>query len=122
MFCPECETEYRPGIQRCADCGASLGPELPRLPRKEYPEPVLLLSSRDREMMSVLRAVLRNSGIECWLVGDMPYRLASSVVQVYVREEHLARAREVVTSLAEPTELSPAPAPQGSGNEATPEE
>lgn len=24
MFCPKCESEYRPGFSRCADCGVDL--------------------------------------------------------------------------------------------------
>lgn len=28
MFCPQCETEYREGFTRCADCDVALVPEL----------------------------------------------------------------------------------------------
>lgn len=28
MFCPQCETEYREGFTRCADCDEALVPEL----------------------------------------------------------------------------------------------
>jgi hypothetical protein len=35
MFCPECKTEYRPGFNRCSDCGVSLVEQLPKTPDRE---------------------------------------------------------------------------------------
>ena len=39
MFCPKCKTEYRPGIEVCADCGSLLVEELPDdMLNEEQPE------------------------------------------------------------------------------------
>ena len=39
MFCPKCKTEYRPGIEVCADCGSFLVEELPDdMLNEEQPE------------------------------------------------------------------------------------
>lgn len=31
-YCPECGAEYRPGVERCTDCGATLTPTPPAPP------------------------------------------------------------------------------------------
>lgn len=38
MYCPNCKTEYEPEITVCADCGATLVPELPEESPKEESE------------------------------------------------------------------------------------
>lgn len=48
-FCPECNTEYRPGFDTCADCGAELVEQDP-LPR---PKPLPPLSLK-RELLNLL--------------------------------------------------------------------
>ena len=42
MFCTECESEYRDGIARCADCDVALVPELGEEP--EHFDNLLLLA------------------------------------------------------------------------------
>lgn len=60
-WCPECRTEYDPGIERCADCGALLTPELP--PEDFGKDPVIVLRASTAHEAQVSVATLKAEGI-----------------------------------------------------------
>jgi hypothetical protein len=114
MFCPKCETEYRPEIERCADCGTSLVPELVS---RDHPEPALLFSSLSRYHVWHVRSLLEGCGIDCWVGGSTRPTYTGEPCLVYVRANDLVKAQEILASLPEPSEVTPATAPAGRGDE-----
>ena len=46
MFCPHCRTEYRPGFERCSDCGHDLVDILPPETTAALPDATLVTVSR----------------------------------------------------------------------------
>ncbi len=77
-ICPDCETEYLPHIEKCADCGAVLlwpeelekaREEKKRLMEKAVEDEVAVREG-DLNWMSELYAVLIDSGIPCTVRTD----------------------------------------------------
>ncbi len=78
MFCPKCQSEYRPGFDACADCGVLLVEDLPvdDLPVEDPPvedppvvqhearETVVVFSTGSAPLLSLAESLLRSGGIE----------------------------------------------------------
>ncbi len=60
MICPECETEYRPGVLTCADCGVDLVEELQTRPSARL---VNLVVTHDGTLVSALTDTLEKAGV-----------------------------------------------------------
>jgi hypothetical protein len=64
-WCPDCRTEYDPGIEFCSDCGAALVATLP--PQDEGEEPVVVLDADSAIEAQVAKATLEAEGIPAFV-------------------------------------------------------
>jgi hypothetical protein len=96
-FCPECRTEYRPGFDRCADCGAVLVERL-EPERHEAPAGALLLATRDPDLLPAVTSALGAAGIPYWTTGDEAASLYAGGLEarVWVPAERLEEARTLL--------------------------
>lgn len=116
MICPQCHTEYREGVTRCADCGAELVHELPALPPAPGTDPeaaVRLWQGHDPVMFTALCEALENAGLEHiprHLTRHQLLFLHQFPYEILVRREDLAAAREAVAAFlaSEPGTTPPA--------------
>jgi hypothetical protein len=71
MFCPQCQTEYRPGFTECPDCSVSLVDEL-----QPEPEPtpegefVKVYETADATLIPVVQSLLGGAGIQVLTKGE----------------------------------------------------
>jgi hypothetical protein len=72
MFCPECGTEYAPGVTRCEECGVDLVAEPPpaAVDTAEWKDLVTVLVTDDPALVPVARSMLEAEGIPCFARGD----------------------------------------------------
>ncbi len=77
-FCPTCRSEYRPGIETCADCGTPLVEELPDLPkhRSGHEADVVVCRAPSLPMAEMWAELLGKEGIQCRLA---PTNLGGSI-------------------------------------------
>ena len=79
MYCPKCMTEYREGLQVCADCHMVLSPGPP--PSRDPVNPATLitvLEIKDSLALTLAEAALEDAGIEYAVRGDDPRQNAAS--------------------------------------------
>jgi hypothetical protein len=62
-WCPHCKTEYIPGVDRCADCGALLVDTLPPEPAENSTEPVWLTAVTTNDEIALLTGLLDSADI-----------------------------------------------------------
>lgn len=126
-YCPECLTEYFEGSKVCIDCGAPLRPGAPppRPPSAEEPDvhfvPVRLFRGLHAQLQSELaRNVLEAEGIPSTLTGALAAEMipGADVVQVLVREDHRARASQVLADFFDAS-APPADTPAGEDAESS---
>jgi hypothetical protein len=68
-FCPNCRDEYRPGILKCADCGAPLVDELPdRYVPSNLTDDVPIARADSIEIAQMWAELLTAEGIACRLL------------------------------------------------------
>lgn len=112
MICPSCGSEYREGFARCADCDVDL---LPR-PEDEPPPPdvqlVKIFESGNAAVIPLIESLLADAGIEFMTKGEplqdlfgwgrfgTNFNLVIGPVQFFVREDDVAEASEIVSTLA----------------------
>lgn len=105
-ICPDCEAEYFPHIEKCADCGAVLlsfeehrkaQEERKRAEDKAVGNAVKVIEGT-LEWMSELRTVLLDAGVPCMLHSDTGCRkgCCGNTLQLRVSPEDLERARETI--------------------------
>ncbi|MCL5024500.1 MAG: hypothetical protein M1497_14265 [Nitrospirae bacterium] len=103
-ICPDCETEYLPHIEKCADCGAVLllpeehkkaQEEKKRLMEKAVENEVVVREG-DLKWLSELYAVLIDAGIPCTVRSDAGCKkgCCSDKCRLVVSQEDLERAQE----------------------------
>jgi len=107
MFCPVCESEYKPGITRCPDDGTALVPQLtPETAAHDSSEARFvtlhtLSSPAEAEMVS---DILRQNGVRAVVQAGANdafspvFSAVSPGVAVLVDERDLDRARELYAS------------------------
>ncbi|HEX7191257.1 MAG TPA: hypothetical protein VF381_06765 [Thermoanaerobaculia bacterium] len=108
MFCPQCETEYREGITRCADCDVALVNELAPSAYDEALTP--LADSIDPFTLSELTDRLEKAGVPyiveagtaLGLLDHPEQRLTAPAdwqARVWVASEFSERAQRVYTEI-----------------------
>jgi len=112
MFCPECGTEYQPGVTTCPECGAALVETRPSEARDEaeWQDLVPVLRTGDASLMMVAKSLLEaeripfhmdGEGIQEQLgAGDAPgQELATGPGRLSVRPEDAEAARDLLAHL-----------------------
>jgi hypothetical protein len=106
MFCPDCETEYREGIERCSDCGELLVESLEPEPGEVQLVP--LTEEREPGLIDMLVERLEKAGVPYVIQAGTALSLLDRVVEgefepelwsarIYVAAgEHEARARRIM--------------------------
>lgn len=109
VWCPKCGAEYRPGFTTCADCRVALVDDrpVPTPPPDAAPHP-------DRRFVELVRVPalearmtvnrLRASGAQTADMGAEPVYGSISFaegVRIYVAEDELALARQILSELGE---------------------
>jgi len=105
-ICPDCEIEYLPHIEKCADCGAVLlsheehrqaQEEKKRLMAKAV-ENAAVVREGDLKWLGKLYNVLIDAGIPCTVISDAGCNKGScgNKCRLMVSAEDLERARERV--------------------------
>ena len=64
-WCPDCRTEYDPGIAVCADCGADIVNELP--PIRIGPPPKVVYIASTASEAKIVEATLESAGIPAFV-------------------------------------------------------
>lgn len=119
MVCPVCRCEYRPGFVRCADCGVDLVDDLGKV-RNPEAGTAILCATRDPMQVALIRSLLDAAGIRYGVLGEASPVPETELIIVVPGADLLA-ARECLLALKDPTEVSPADPPGGSGQELIPE-
>jgi len=114
-FCPNCEAEYREGINVCPDCSIELVAELTpqnKIHDTSDGEPVPLQSFKTSAEAEMVRQMLEQNGIRSFVEGRdfavIPSSFSQEVV-VMVDERDLDRAVEIYQAYFD----SESPAPTG---------
>jgi hypothetical protein len=109
MFCPDCETEYREGIERCSDCGALLVESLESVPGETQLVP--LLEERRTALVDELIDRLEKAGVPYVIEAGTALSLLDCVIEgefapeawsarIYVAAgNHEARARRILQQI-----------------------
>jgi hypothetical protein len=109
-YCPECRTEFRPGVTQCSDCGRSLLAGAAPSEKEETlsaaeTEPVLLCRVADPAEAEMIRSSLADAGIACVVEEQGPIAGLLSTVSgdasedyatILVSKNRLAEARRVL--------------------------
>ena len=75
-WCRQCRTEYDEGIERCADCGANLVPDL-STPLAD--PPVVVFYAKSVSEAEIAQATLRAEGIDSYVQHSEPYKLSQPI-------------------------------------------
>lgn len=100
-WCPDCHTEYDPGITRCADCGADLVQNDPA--SLAGPAPVLVYEAGTASEAQVVEATLESEGIPAFVQptsmafpGESIVHDSSPDLDVYVPADLAHEAEDVL--------------------------
>jgi hypothetical protein len=110
MFCPNCKTEYRPGVRGCSDCHVPLVDTLPVSRGASAPAdnsvdsdlPILLWDGMDPRALASIRAALDAKGI---VYSDRPQddpllrTISRDPLEIWIQKQDEPAAREIVTDL-----------------------
>jgi hypothetical protein len=112
-YCPQCQTEYVEGTDRCADCNVTLVDALP-VPDTDAPTPgtqfVALRSYPSLIHAEMVAAALADAGIERMVRSNEMFgagtglgSLAPTRVEIWVPADKLDAARDIADSTLDPT-------------------
>jgi len=77
MFCPNCRSEYRAGVTRCADCDVDLVDELPPEPEPEWVEFEEVLSTYNLADIALIKSLLEEAGMKYYFENENFVHLSS---------------------------------------------
>lgn len=106
-YCPECRTEFRPGVATCSDCQVDLVDSLPDGPPVGDSIEEVVVGSYSTAMEAEMWAeLLRNDGVPSraapYLTDLVAYGLTGGQPhELHVRSEDVERARELLGDAAE---------------------
>jgi hypothetical protein len=113
MFCPQCMSEYREGVTKCADCGVPLVRQLPVAeetpPGPNLDEMTLVLRTYDEGELLMVKSLLEAAGIPVHVPGAALTELtddnvfggpsfAAGPAQLFVPADRAEEAKEVLKS------------------------
>ncbi|NQT96583.1 MAG: DUF2007 domain-containing protein [Candidatus Marinimicrobia bacterium] len=107
MYCPLCQAEYKPEIKHCADCNVTLVETLPpELPLEEI-KWVLVGTLQGKTYAEMITEILDQEHIAHFIKSDVltaTFNISGlgstgGRVKLYVPENKLAIAREILTGL-----------------------
>jgi hypothetical protein len=100
-WCPDCRTEYDPGVAACSDCGADLVDELPQIRIGSPPEVVYAASTAAEAQ--IVEATLEFAGIPAFVQptsvawpGENITDFDSPDLEVLVPADRLVEAQAVL--------------------------
>jgi len=105
-ICPDCEVEYMPHIDKCADCGAVLllheehrrAKEERKLLTEKFVENAVVVREGDLKWLGELYNVLIDAGIACTVISDdgCNKSCCGNNYQLLVSGEDFERARQCI--------------------------
>ncbi len=105
-YCPKCSFEYKEGVGKCPDCGASLVDELEEEEPTQAMEYVPLRTLPSRLYAQMVQEALQKEGIPSLIKSDdiaitFPSHGTTSAVPVaiWVPKEHLKRCEEIADQM-----------------------
>jgi hypothetical protein len=107
MFCPQCDSEYKPGFTRCSDCDIPLVDRLPR--QRDNSAPLVRLRSypNDGELF-LAKSVLESAGIDAMTSPSEQYPpltrsfgVGLPATDLYVRAEDAVLANEILARVSQ---------------------
>lgn len=114
MYCPDCGSEFRDGVERCADCGVPLVADRPDVAGETHGEAerlVVIDRFHDLAAAHLAREALAAAGIDAWLRDEQTLGVtwlmgpAIGGSRLAVRASDADAAREVLQP--GPVELPP---------------
>ena len=105
-FCPNCGSEYEPGIERCPDCNTLLVESLPDEYADVDPDATLVevhVAAGDNEAF-IIKGLLESENIWCSLESDVPHSVfpldvdGLGAVRIMVSEDDAERATQVIAA------------------------
>ena len=100
MFCPKCRTEYRQGIERCADCGVDLMASLPPEPATGYVAYEEILATFNAGDIAIIKSILDAEKITYYFRGEhLVLRPMADAARLMVKKEEAEAARELLQDL-----------------------
>ena len=118
MICPECKSEYNPGITVCADCGIPLVAGLPETEKEKdddnhptgfaYEDLVTVLQTGDQGLFLMAESLLEEAGIHYCVSGEITRHYMGfnpgAPPCLKVRESDAERAKELLTDFLQAVE------------------
>jgi len=102
VFCSQCGAEYREEVSQCCECGGALIPALPAREAPEWVDFVTVLLTRDHSELALAKSLLEGAGIPFFARNEeVESLIAAGPVEVQVRPEHEAEARDLLRDLNE---------------------
>lgn len=99
-FCPKCKYEYVVGIEKCADCGASLIESLPEEPDLPDIKLELVYTASYEYETGLIKDVLESAGIKSYVLvqRDRNYPAPGnlSLIKLFVEEKNAEQAKEII--------------------------
>lgn len=99
-WCPECQVEYRKGIERCSECQVALVAALPVEEPRKAPTGVEIKVFPSREEAELALGCLRSAGIQGEIRDPDPARHevqpGSATVFLAVEPQHLVHALQLL--------------------------
>ncbi len=105
-YCPQCRFEYKEGVKKCPDCGASLVDKSEEEEPTQAMEYVPLRTLPSRLYAQMVQEALQKEGIPSLIKSDdiaitFPSHGTTSAVPVtmWVPKEHLKRCEEIADQM-----------------------